>query len=769
VTKKTMRKIIHTVSPFLLPIIGVLAILWFLIRVIPKPSRAAYPCQRVAAGLGGGFLTYLLAMLAPAAFLRHRNRQTIRYRMPIIVLSSIVLMAVMLPFLVPQVQSDIAAQGFTPVDPPNQPIGTARGIFPGRVVWVHDTSATNWDGVSGFWWSDANINQLVVNSMLSHSLQLISGKSTNAAAWDALFRFFNASRGLGDYGYQDGEKIVIKINCNQDSGQTWDNGGYQSPHLLYALVNQLITTVGVAGDNITIADPSRYIGDPIYNKIRSNPSAHFQAVHFVVKPSLSGNGRLAASPDFSHPIKFIKPDPTAADIPDHYPPTCYTEACYIINLSLIRTHTIFGVTLAAKNNFGSVSNSNGFSPSLLHGFTINKNEMGDPHCHPVLIGHEQLGGKTVLYLMDGLYTAITQGSKTITRWQTVNNDYFSSLLVSLDPVAIDSVALDFLRNEPTMQVPSLKVNSCNYLHEAALAGNPPSGSVYDPEGDGIALQNLGVHEHWNNATDRQYSRNLDIGNGIELIIGGPYTNIDFNSDCLTDIVWQNTTLGGNIVWYMNGVTRIGSVYLPTQNTVWAIVGCADFNADGKTDILFWNPATGRNIVWYMNGVARTGSVYLPTQDTAWTNAGPGDFNSDGKPDILWRNTSTGRNIVWYMDGVTRTGSVYLPTQDIAWTLAGRDDFNGDGKTDIVWWNAATGRNICWYMNGVARTGSVYLPTQDTAWENVGSGDFSGDGMPDMLWRNKTTGKNICWYMNGVARTGSVYLPTQPDLNWKLVN
>ncbi|MHC4220960.1 MAG: hypothetical protein ACYST9_00950, partial [Planctomycetota bacterium] len=33
------------------PITGLLALIWFLIRVIPKPSRALYPCQRVAAPL----------------------------------------------------------------------------------------------------------------------------------------------------------------------------------------------------------------------------------------------------------------------------------------------------------------------------------------------------------------------------------------------------------------------------------------------------------------------------------------------------------------------------------------------------------------------------------------------------------------------------------------------------------------------------------------------------------------------------------------------
>src|SRR5512139_483281 len=43
----------------LLPVVGFLALVWFLIRVVPKPSRAAYPCQRVAAPLAGSFLLWL--------------------------------------------------------------------------------------------------------------------------------------------------------------------------------------------------------------------------------------------------------------------------------------------------------------------------------------------------------------------------------------------------------------------------------------------------------------------------------------------------------------------------------------------------------------------------------------------------------------------------------------------------------------------------------------------------------------------------------------
>jgi len=56
-----------------------------------------------------------------------------------------------------------------------------------------------------------------------------------------------------------------------------------------------------------------------------------------------------------------------------------------------------------------------------------------------------------------------------------------------------------------------------YLEEMALPENPSSGTVYDPERDGTTLKSLGVTEHWNNATDKQYSRNMNIGEGIELV------------------------------------------------------------------------------------------------------------------------------------------------------------------------------------------------------------------------------------------------------------
>jgi hypothetical protein len=101
----------------------------------------------------------------------------------------------------------------------------------------------------------------------------------------------------------------------------------------------------------------------------------------------------------------------------------------------------------------------------------------------------------------------------------------SSVFVSLDPVAIESVGYDFLRSEFTVDRNPLAGTYVqmdgvdDYLHQAADSLNWPSGIKYDPDSTGVHVYSLGTHEHWDNATDMKYSRNLNptSGTGIELI------------------------------------------------------------------------------------------------------------------------------------------------------------------------------------------------------------------------------------------------------------
>lgn len=129
-----------------------------------------------------------------------------------------------------------------------------------------------------------------------------------------------------------------------------------------------------------------------------------------------------------------------------------------------------------------------------------------------ITAHRQLGLKNMLYIIDGLYAA--QASELdVAPWVSFGDQWPASLLMSQDPVAIDSVGVDFLRSEPTQ----LHVRGAvdNYLHEAALIEDPPSKVKYMPSGERVS--SLGVHEHWNNPWERKYSRNLGKKEGIELV------------------------------------------------------------------------------------------------------------------------------------------------------------------------------------------------------------------------------------------------------------
>jgi hypothetical protein len=399
----------------------------------------------------------------------------------------------------------------TPSEPANTPIGTGKGIHPGRVVWAHEPKVAAWDGKTGNWWADGATDPRLVDRMISGTLQSLTAERTDKQAWNTLFQFFNQTRKLGSGGYRPGEKIAVKLNANQDRPGAWRFGaGMPSPQVAYSLVNQLITVAGVRGEDITLYDASRYIGDPIYDRIKANQDPNFQAVQFMVSQRMAGNGRTEALPDKANPVKFSKPGVPTACLPQ-----CVTGAKYVLNVSLARAHGLMGITAAAKNQFGSVwFEGAGFTPRPLHDFASRDLPMGSYNCLVDLIAHKHLGGKTLLYLTDFLYVAESQNIKVI-KYKSFGDHWCSSLFASQDPVAIDSVALDFIRNEPTAD--ECRGKPENYLHEAALAEKAPSGTSYDPSQEGKPVTSLGVHEHWNNPTDKQYSRNLGKREGIELV------------------------------------------------------------------------------------------------------------------------------------------------------------------------------------------------------------------------------------------------------------
>ncbi len=319
-------------------------------------------------------------------------------------------------------------------------------------MWVHDPSVLNWKGPGdGHWYEAAHIHQDRVDAMMTRAVLDLTGESTVAQAWDKLFRHLNKTRGKGDVGYQPGEKIVIKPNW---VGMIWREGAVDpatytlikrqdymntSPQMIIALIKQLTGAAHVREADITVSDTLGYLVNEYYDILY----AAFPGVRYEDFAGKFGRIQVKAS---NVPLYWsCRPKGTN---PDSLP-TSFAEAEYLVNFAQLKAHTATGVTLCGKNHFGSLVRwpvQEGF-------YDMHKNSFAkEVHIYREqvdLMGHAHLGGKTVLYLIDGLLSGKHPIDPAPRKWTShpFDGNWTSSLLASQDPVAIDSVGFDFLWEE----------------------------------------------------------------------------------------------------------------------------------------------------------------------------------------------------------------------------------------------------------------------------------------------------------------------------------
>ena len=498
-------------------LVGLVCVFWVLIRVGPAPHRAQYPCQQIALPLAAAYAAFWTALFfGLIRWIRHVKTKSAKTIPSVLVVCALCFTFGGMVFAGQTNTLSISSiDSWSPV--PNQPFGAPQGLNPGRVVWVWDLNATV-EQPQGYWWLDTNNDQDVIDAMIGTGLRSLTDATTDTDAWNALFISFNQEHGYGTTGYQPGEKIAIKINLNncweyrKNEYTERDNERDASPHVVKALLRQLIDVVGVRQEDITVFDASRSMANWFYNRVyyTSYPAVpldpEFPDVHFVdAEGGATGREQVVAS---TVKIYFANETELIRTLP-----TCIVDAKYLINMPILKRHPINqGVTLSGKNLYGTF-----MEPVVdVHTYHIAGHTMGNPTPQAELLAHTELGGKTLLYLGDGLY-GTKEDHRTIAKFQMYpfNGDWTNSLFFSQDPVAIDSVMYDFLKAEGT--------NPCegsqNYLHQAAA----PPPDVYDPEHDGTFVSSsLGVHEHWNTSADIFSSdRYLGVsGNGIDFIARG---------------------------------------------------------------------------------------------------------------------------------------------------------------------------------------------------------------------------------------------------------
>ncbi|AWI10255.1 DUF362 domain-containing protein [Ereboglobus luteus] len=402
----------------------------------------------------------------------------------------------------------------------NQPVGAARGIFPGRVVWAHDPGAAKWSGdwknAKDPWWSDEATSQPRTDAMVSSTLRSLTGAQTDTAAWTAIFEYYNKTIAplMGvkrpARGYQPGEIVAVKVNLNSTSGKNDrrdsmrnNNTSDVTPQIILATVRQLVHHAGVAEKDILIYDAKRVVFTQLLQKVWDE----FPDVRFLQERTVTDDQRHSSHrgrprierPDWTTALTYSNGTENGRNNPQDIPRQVL-DATYIINLAILKNHSYpysnmegrdegqTGVTLTGKNHYGSIQ-----GPSALHK-AINTNQEGGKKVYSPMVdlaASPNLGAKTILYMLDGMYSARKHTSYPIhfpnapfnnSNYPYKNPSWPSCILASLDGVALDSVGLDILYSQTkdnadrdNLNRPWLIVreNADDYLHEMALANNPP--------------------------------------------------------------------------------------------------------------------------------------------------------------------------------------------------------------------------------------------------------------------------------------------------------
>jgi hypothetical protein len=299
----------------------------------------------------------------------------------------------------------------------------ADGKPKSRIVKVSHADASS---------DETGFDDAIVKKLVDRSMAEFTGKDSPADAWKTFF--------------SPDDIVGIKINCLRSAAAM---GFVSHPCVVNAIADGL-KHAGVKPSNIIVWD--RLNAEMELGGYTMNESGDGVQCYGTDHGGAMVKG--ARRPDAEAARKFYHKDPVDIGGVPVYLSTMLDKITALVNVPLVKDHMIAGLTLSLKNHYGSIMN-----PRDLH------ETAGDPYI-PVLNTVPAIRDKQRLIVTDFLQSVWDGGPgfKPASSWRE------NSIMVGTDPVAMDTIGLQFVEKKRKENGLEPVTELASYLKTAAKMG-----------------------------------------------------------------------------------------------------------------------------------------------------------------------------------------------------------------------------------------------------------------------------------------------------------
>ncbi len=440
--------IIRSKTRIIFIILGTLSVVWFLVRVIPKPSRATYPCQRAAFPIASTFVIWLTGtMITYLSFKKARSTYANRKPVAIALFSLAALMFLVTYVIMPS--ENLKAKAMLLIQEYPE-LETAYNVEADQVIepqaYVSLVRSDQDDA--------EDIDQAELETMIREAVEMAGG--------------------LEDV-ITDGDVVVLKPNMVSISRPDGDlpltANGMITDWRVVSIVAKMVRELNPTG-SILVMEGSAGNTSNGYTEMNYNKTSMPDVDEFLAFEDCSGDWLEYDAPELSSAElpagEALYPNSKKPNNNDAiYYNRIYYEADVLISLPVLKNHESAGLTGAVKNL------SIGATPTNIYGNDAGSTGRWNIISHDAHYLHQWLHDYYYLRpadfaIMDGIQgwnngPAFNHGANNMAGHQ----ENMKVILASKDAIAIDAIEGLLMGDDPR------KVSCLVYLDNSGLGCADP--------------------------------------------------------------------------------------------------------------------------------------------------------------------------------------------------------------------------------------------------------------------------------------------------------